>query len=1121
MRVLRLTTLRGNPPHRAKAASDSPRAEPDATISLWDWAKQAAPMELRTKLVGPMGEVLRDWLVASSASEQLGLRDSAGLHRAIARLLRAAEAVTLPVTQLKSIGARLTEQAGSDPNKQSQATRIVQAVELCRLAQESLGKRGISEGRLFHEGLRRRAQELTQSDIEAIELHGLHLAVGGIGTSSLPSLLQALDELAQAELPIRLLIPSVEDRPQLQRAIKPLLEAIYRKHELPLEEESCPLGPYAQDDSPWARFVAGLFRPLGMPKRTTPGELDDVLSLCPVASPQMEAQAVVAHISKLLSRGLSPSQIAIVAQTPERRERLASALLRAGFPTTPLGHDDSIPRIRPAPLPSSLRLIQQLYEVMALGMPREALIQLLTSRFLRFPGPLSDKPWMLAQAMRAAGVRSLRHPRKKTQRDELWDKPSDSEPTWGLVRLRTWLAAQTLADGKRKRSKPSNHQLVAEQADSVLRELQTLPETATISEHCRALDRLLHRLSFFDRARALPQLLPDEDSASADVVTQILAAQQRDETATQLLSHLLSELPLQARRLGAVGKMLSQREFATLLKLTMGRLWDEQLAIPQPQAISIGELSDLPSQTFAHLVICGLIDGELPAYRPDDGLLPDDDRRLLDSKLGRSLFPQSQHELDAEPLKLAVALAHVSSAQLFWTQSDEEGRPVARSLFVDEVIQAASLPEPSPLHVRTMPSSHHLADLWQNVQRTASLLPSLASLDRSRASRIVALTHIEEQRSRFFSVATTEAQSEHSHPFVGRILDESLIGVLQPRLPGSPQHPLSASVLEDFARCPFRFFARRVLGLKPLGEGGEELDPLASGRLHHAVLETFFKDRVANGRLPLRADADDRRALDDAVDTVLADFTQQEHIGHPELLKVRVIRLRSELWRLIEHESKEPPDPDCQPALFEWQFGPLAIAAAHGDEGRMALHIHGIIDRVDLGTGKAVVLDYKAGRRERYQHYLNHELLKTSFQLPLYVAALRADPTLNADRPLHHVTARYYSLRQGRVTRSLDDATMTTLDRETRLQHPDENVAEVAYRLWRRLRDGDFAIAPQTCEGCGLESVCRIGAVTPDSEEDSDESSSASPSAHSTKSTQSSPPSQLSPTRDFIDGDNR
>ena len=90
-----------------------------------------------------------------------------------------------------------------------------------------------------------------------------------------------------------------------------------------------------------------------------------------------------------------------------------------------------------------------------------------------------------------------------------------------------------------------------------------------------------------------------------------------------------------------------------------------------------------------------------------------------------------------------------------------------------------------------------------------------------------------------------------------------------------------------------------------------------------------------------------------SVDTVLSG-----HIGHPELLNVKVGRLRRELWRLIEHESKQPLEPGCLPSLFEWKFGPLAIAATQGDEGRMALHIHGIIDRVDLGAGKALVLDY-------------------------------------------------------------------------------------------------------------------------------------------------------------------
>ena len=329
-------------------------------------------------------------------------------------------------------------------------------------------------------------------------------------------------------------------------------------------------------------------------------------------------------------------------------------------------------------------------------------------------------------------------------------------------------------------------------------------------------------------------------------------------------------------------------------------------------------------------------------------------------------------------------------------------------------------------------------------------------------------------------------------------------------------------MLEDFARCPFRFFARRVLGIRPLGEGGEELDPLASGRLHHAVLELFFKDRKANNRLPLHADDEDRAALQRAIEAVLADFVRREHIGHPELLNVKVGRLRRELWRLIEHESKQPLEPGCLPSLFEWKFGPLAIAATQGDEGRMALHIHGIIDRVDLGAGKALVLDYKAGRRERYQAQLDKKLLTTSFQLPLYVAALRADPQLWADQPPTHVSARYYSLRQGRVTGPLDDPDMTSLDPVVRLRNPDGNVAEVAYRLWRRLRDGDFAVTPRTCEGCGLESVCRISAapldaVPLDPISDSDDSSQSSVSQPSHVSA----PSRLSPTPDFLDGDNR
>lgn len=1132
MRVLRLTTLRGaiaiaTPPARSDSGRDDDNiAEGDEPndLALYDLALLAAPDELHTKRLGSIGEVLRDFWVAREACRGAGLVDGAGLSKSVARLLAGAEAVAAApsplASQLQRWGRRLTEQAVDDPTKAGQAARISEAGRLCGFCHDSFGKRGVSEARLLREGLRQLSEHPAVLSAEQIDLEGLHLTVGHPGTASLPAWLGGLEVLARPERPIRVLLPSVEDRPALQRALKPLLDGLYRRHELPIEEATCPLGPLSIDEGPWARFVRGLFRPRGSTALVTEGEVDGQLSLSPQPSPSAEAQAVTAKVLQLLAAGVAADRIAVVAESAERRGRVAAALLRAGVTTTPLGGGVAGPRLRPIELPPPLRLIAQLFEVLALGLPREALIQLLTSRYLRFAGPLAMEPWLLSRTLRAAGVRSLRRPeRAKSATSELWDATASPEPTWGLSRLRTWLTAQCDDDGTPK-ARAAHVPLVVEQAELALRELSSLPTTGPLAEHVRALQRLLSRLHYFELASSLPKCPAGEDSATlAELITQSLAARERDVAAVQLLRHALAELPLWARRMSVGAESLSQKEFAGLLKQVLGRLWDEQLLTTRAMAVQVGELADVAPQTFDHLLVAGLLEGELPAFRPEDSLLSDDDRRLLERLGDRPLWPQAQHATDAEPLKLAVALAHTSAVHLFWPLADEEGRPIARSPFVDEIMHAAAwseqpLPRPNP----DQKPAVQLAELWQQSQRRPALLSSLTLRDRRRAARILSLVQIEEQRTRFFGAtfANAEAAGLHSHPFVGRLLDEGLIGVLQPRLPGSPSHPLSASVLEDYARCPFRFFARRVLQIRPEGEGGEELDPLASGRLHHAVLEVFFQDRQSSGCLPVRANEDDRTALDGAIEQVVSDFVRREHVGHLALLKVRLGRLRTELWRLIEHEAKEPPEPGCLPALFEWKFGPLAIASANGDDHKMALHIHGIIDRVDLGDGKALVLDYKAGRRERYQSQLNEQLLKTSFQLPLYVAALRADPKLNADKPLHSVVARYYSLRQGRVTSPLDDPTMTTLDPAERRRNPDGNVAEVAYHLWRRLRDGDFAVTPRTCEGCGLESVCRISAAPLDPPSDP-----PSESTESSQSSQRSAPSQISPTADFVDGDNR
>ena len=586
--------------------------------------------------------------------------------------------------------------------------------------------------------------------------------------------------------------------------------------------------------------------------------------------------------------------------------------------------------------------------------------------------------------------------------------------------------------------------------------------------------------------------------------------------------------------------------------------------------VLVGELGQLGAQRWAQLFITGLVDGELPQRTPEDAVLDDDDRRALNRLCDEPVWPLLQQEGERTPLWFAEALAHSRAAHLSWPAADEQGRPLLRSTLVEAVLQAAQRGEPGRRRVPLLPwpdEARHRTELWTRavLQRsladepaapksaglaseppaarygaeaplvracTPTLLRALAEHDRDRAARLRARIAVEQLRSRWFSglaaAVAPPVLDALAGPFVGRLSQGQEIERLQPHLPGSAQRPLSASALEDYAQCPFRFFVRRVLKAAPLTESGEDLDPLAGGRLQHSVLERFFKGRRDTGRLPLRGDLDDHAAMDAAIDDELRSFHRSERTGHPELLKVRVRRLRADLHRLLTREASTPIDPGCVPARFEHHFGPLSIrsveedeatAASGGQPATGALHIEGIIDRIDLGPGRAVVLDYKAGRLGRYQDLLNSHLLATSFQLPLYAAALTVDESLReGGPPLTEVSARYYSLRQGQVSRPLHNAEMISLDPAVRRRVPEHNVAEVAYRLWRRLRAGDFRVAPRTCEGCGLEATCRIPAAPSALTEAAAESLDGS----ADRGGSTTPlPSRASPTREFSDEERR
>ena len=315
----------------------------------------------------------------------------------------------------------------------------------------------------------------------------------------------------------------------------------------------------------------------------------------------------------------------------------------------------------------------------------------------------------------------------------------------------------------------------------------------------------------------------------------------------------------------------------------------------------------------------------------------------------------------------------------------------------------------------------------------------------------------------------------------------------------SSQQTFSATELERYAGCPFRFLLERVLKLQPIEELALAVDYLERGRLAHDVLAEFHRrvnqvlDRPAS---PLDLDpADYTRLLNETLGELCS-----EKAGNPLQAALREVDRRLlDQWAAAyrgQHESydelwKEYDGP-LVPELFEVSFGrkigdedsistdpPLELLA--GDE---TIRIAGRIDRIDTGrvAGRNVfnVLDYKTGRALKFDEQTIAE--GKTLQLPLY--ALAVSQLLLADRDAVPRQAGYWYLKHGGFK-----------PRQALKMHKPGKAGPVPEAKWDKIRcglgdtvaalvcgirTGQFPVCntDQQCTGhCPFGTVCRINQV--------------------------------------------
>ncbi len=191
-------------------------------------------------------------------------------------------------------------------------------------------------------------------------------------------------------------------------------------------------------------------------------------------------------------------------------------------------------------------------------------------------------------------------------------------------------------------------------------------------------------------------------------------------------------------------------------------------------------------------------------------------------------------------------------------------------------------------------------------------------------------------------------------------------------------HVFTASELEDYLLCPFRFYAGAFLGLKSGWQRDVELTPPEMGNLVHRILERLLSEE--NGQ--------DLGTAKIILSQEMSQILKEKPHLSPALLKLQRLKIERMLENFLQdlEEGRRGPDP-LKPAFFEWEFGrrtpPLKLQDAEGRD----VFFRGRIDRIDVDTvqKRFLVVDYKTGSTRITGSQI---LSGSSFQLPIYLFAV-------------------------------------------------------------------------------------------------------------------------------------
>jgi ATP-dependent helicase/nuclease subunit B len=488
--------------------------------------------------------------------------------------------------------------------------------------------------------------------------------------------------------------------------------------------------------------------------------------------------------------------------------------------------------------------------------------------------------------------------------------------------------------------------------------------------------------------------------------------------------------------------------------------------------VQVTTLNEIRGLEFDYLFICGMCDGDLPLrYTPE-------------IFLSGSFYRYEENHQTEERYHFYQALCSWKKGLYLSYPLSEERKELMQSNFLTEIknLFGGSIPE-SRIEVKTEADYKGTIYSKEEYLKLAGEVDIKLLNEKFGTPDIINAADID--KAKIISYQRSDKINEAS-PFAGDIYsalntsDKEWLNELKFR-------QYSVSQLEVYAKCPYKFFAERILKLEEIDEPTEEVEALEMGSLLHNIFYEFYKE-LKNRKIVLYECSDGefnfaRELLFSIADRKIdeADFKSPLSFYEREkILGLNGKRENSILYEFLKNE-KELSD-GFVPEFLEVSFGkvdnenlpdPIKNLKAKG------VSIRGKIDRVDVNKEEKIfrVIDYKLGGKNSS---LEKDIeLGIALQLPLYMYAAKELIKAQLNKDYEADGADIYSLKFSKekfgrkVVRNLSgEKSETEKFIEDCLNSVEKYVTSISSGKFHltKLNDRENKV----CRFCSFRSVCRI-----------------------------------------------